>query len=229
MTVIGRRYAALNNLIRDLPEFPLDIVEGSLSMSCSFESHPTGNLTIKSIPDREIGKYRKEFCQIGREFNIYGYRVVIDSYAETKDTIEGPGITTPISVYDIGVNLIGKHQDAVNCPIFIRTRSAINNVSISSTISLAGLARRGGIEYIGYNEQIEIPSSSGNGFTLTFADSARQTLRVRQQMLDFTGPAVIAKNWRSGNTWHFTRNEILGSVESSKQKPVFYNECSTLG
>jgi hypothetical protein len=227
--VVARRYTALNNLIRTTPDFGLDIVEGSLSMSCSWESHPTGNLVIKSIPDREIGKYRSHFSNIGKEFDIYGYRVVIDSYSETKDTIEGPGIEQPISVYDIGVNLVGKWQEKVNCPIFIRTRSAINNVSIASTVSLSSLARKEGINYIGYNHEITVPSSSGNGFSLTFENSVRENLRVNKCFLDYSGNAVVAKDWRSGNTWNFTRNEILGSVESSRQKPVFYKRTLLQG
>lgn len=229
MSVVARRYKAVNNLVYNLPKFPLEIIEGQLSISCSFENHPTGNLTIKGIPDREVGEYRREFCQIGREFNIYGYIMAIQSYAETKDTIEGPGISEPISVYDIGINLVGKWQDAVNCPIFIRTRSAINNVSIASTISLVGLARRGMIDYIGYNEEIEVPNTSGNGYTLTFDQSLRQNLRVNRKIIDYTGNAVRTRDWRSGNTWNFTRNEILGSVESSKQKPVFYSRTLLQG
>lgn len=229
MGVVARRYQAMNNLVRTLPDFGMDIVEGSLSLSCSFESHPSGSLVVKSIPEREIGLYRSHFSQIGKEFDIYGYKVVIDSYSETKDTIEGPDIEVPISVYDIGINLVGKWQQEVNCPVFIRTRSAINNVSLAGTVSLAGLARRAGINYSGYSYDISVPNTSGNGYTLTFGAEVQKKLRLNEKIIDYTGDTVLTKDWKSGNTWNLTRNEILSSVESSIQKPIFYKRTRLEG
>lgn len=171
----GRRYTAINNLVRDIPDLGgPEIVSGSLSLSISWESHPTGSISIEGIPDREIGKYRSFYSKLGRQFSIYGFDVVIDSYAETKSVIEGRGIEEPISTYDLGINLSGYNQEKVTCPIFIRTKSKYNNVSIAGTVSLSSLARRGRIRYSGYNHTLEVPSDAGNGYTMSFESSLRE-------------------------------------------------------
>jgi len=203
-------------------------VEGSLSLSCSFESHPSGSLTIVGIQENEISRYRSHFNKIGKEFDIYGYKVVIDSYSETRNSIEGVS-EEPIVAYDLGVNLVGKWQEKVSCPVFIRTRTATNNISIAGTLSLVGLARKEGINYIGYNREIRIPSDSGNGYTVSFDPEVQEYLRVNRQIIEYWGDAVRTKDWRAGNTWNLTNNEILNSVESSVRKPIFFKRTQLTG
>jgi len=209
--LVGRSDAPISNLVTNLPDLGLDIVEGTLSITHSFESHPTGSISIVGLQKRDIGLYRKHFSQIGRPFNIYGLDLEISSYAETSSVLEGSDIPYPIESFDIQVQLQGINQEKVSCPILVRKGSS-RSISLAGTISLANLARLEGLVYEGYDRTISIPSGSSGDLTYTFDNEVRQNLRINKKVIDYSSKTIRARDWLACNVWSFNRPQILDSV-----------------
>jgi hypothetical protein len=226
--LLGRKYKAINNRVTNPPDLGLPIIDGQLSVSLSWESHPSGSISMGGIQEHEILKYRDHFSILGREFDIYGIALSIVNYAETSTTIEGPGIPYAITSYDIAVSLQGVNQEKVQCPILIRKGSS-NYINIAGSISLVDLARKEGIYYQGYSRYIDVPSSSGGDTTLVFDSSVRENLRLEKQIIDYTGKTVYTRDWLAGNKWVFNRTEILDSVQTSINKPQFFKRTRVEG
>lgn len=113
--------------------------------------------------------------------------------------------------------------------MLIRSRKGRRDVSVAGTISLADLAKRAEIPYQGYDYALPVPDTAGNDYSLVFDAAVREHLRSRKQIIDYTGDIVQTKDWRVGNTWFFTDQEILDSIEATKNKPVFYSRTRLEG
>jgi hypothetical protein len=234
MPVVGRSYSAIPNLVTTLPQLPTDIIRGNVSVECSFESHPTATVTIQDIPENEIVQYRSAWNVLGKEVYIYDYAFFISNYSETRNAMEAPGLPQPIVTYSIGINLQGINFEKVSNPIFVRRTKVqnsmfLNFVKADSSISLKNLAVRGGIDYDGFDYDITIPSDSGTNYSINFNNSVQNQLRVKGKFLDYTGRRVRAIDLNQGNTYIFTINEILDSIETSTQKPLYFKNTKLEG
>ncbi len=231
MPVVGRSYRAINNRVNNLPTLPTEIVRGTVSVEMSFEQHPTGTITIESVPEEEINTIRQSYNSIGKTIQIYDYWFRIANYSETRNNLEGPDLPRPIVVYDISVNLEGYNQSAATDPIFVRRSSpdSINRVTTASTISLVNLAAKGGIAYEGFNQDISIPSNEGVDYSVNFESQLSEKLRVNGKFVDYSSRAIRVRDLDKGATYTFTSNEILDSIESSVQKPIQFNNTRLEG
>ena len=225
MPTLGRTYKAISNRVTNLPSLPTEIVRGSVSIEASFEQHPTGSIVIEAIPESEIHIFRKAYNSIGKEIQIYDYWFRIANYSEMRENLEGSDLLAPIVVFNIAVNLEGYNLSAVNNPIYVRRSSPdnINRVTTASTISLANLAKKGNIQYKGYNQEIKIPSDQGINYSLNFSNQLSEKIRVEGKFVDYTSRTVRTVDFDKGSTYTFTANEILEGIETSVQKPIQFN------
>jgi hypothetical protein len=221
MPALARVYTPISNRVTNLPELPVPIIEGSVNVECGFEQHPSGSISITAIPESEINLYRKELNNLGRELRIYDYWFRISNYAETRDTLEGPGLQTALTTYSVSVNLEGYNVTALEKPVYVKRydENDLNRISLASTISLKNLAERGGISYAGNDREITIPSDQGTEFALTVSGELGKTLREDKKFIDYSGKTIRLKDLDQGKTFKFTTNEILDSIQSSVQKP----------
>ena len=233
MAITGRRVRSKSNRISKVGGLPLEFSKGSISVNINFESHPTGTINILSIPEDEIENYRQTYNVQGKELTLFTntqkpifFR--INGYAETEAfTYQLNQTSSVIKAYDIAINLEGGHLLDSSKDVYIRNNSRDYvpsseprlNVT-NGRILLSNLARAAGVNYQGFNETIPLESTNGSNYTINFQSTLETYLRTKRTFADYSGPAVRTTAYNRGQIWNVGFNDILDSIEISRDKPV---------
>jgi hypothetical protein len=212
---------------------PLPIFKGSLSVSLSFEGQPQGSISIESISEEEIQQYRTTYNVIGKKLVLLDTLYFeISSYSETEDLISvSPG--SQIRVYNLSINLRGGNEIRSSASVEVRTsvKDAISfgpNLTINGKLNAASVAGAVGISYSGYSYIKDIPKDSGS-FKTTFSSIIQENLRLKAQVLDWTGRTVRSRNYLAGSKWSVSSHDILYSIDVSKQQEAEYLNTTLSG
>lgn len=233
MAITGRRIRSKNNKIAYPAGLPLNFCKGSISVNMNFESHPTGSINIVGIPESDIETYRIAYNKVGESITLFTntkkpifFR--ISGYAETEGFIYQENSTSQvIKTFDIAVNLEGGHLLNTSKSVFVRNSlrdyvpSTEPRVNVTNgKILLTNLARAARVPYVGFNQSIPISSTEGSNLTLSFENQINTYLRTKFSFVDYTGPQVTTTLYNRGQIWNIGLNDILTSIEISRDKPV---------
>lgn len=212
---------------------PLEIFKGNLSVSMSFEGHPSGTLTIESISEEEIELYRAVYGKIGSKLTLFGNLYFeIATYAETEDIIY-VSLNNQIRTFNVSVNLRGGNEIRSNTPVEIRSSSKTSagfgpNLVVSNKLNVARVANAVGLSYSGYSFSKDVPADSGS-FKVNFGSIIQEQLRLNLQILDWNNKTIRTKNYRKGGQWSVTSHDINYTVEISKQVDSEYLNTTLSG
>jgi hypothetical protein len=85
------------------------------------------------------------------------------------------------------------------------------------------------VPYEGYSYVVNIPADASGEYSLTFDNLIKEKLRINSQILDYNGPVVKTYDYLAGKTWQITNQDIIYSLEFSKQEPQEYSETVLTG
>jgi hypothetical protein len=105
----------------------------------------------------------------------------------------------------------------------------LSNAFQNNRINLKDFAGLVGVGYEGYSYAVEIPSEASNDYELSFGQVLQEQLRTNGQIVDFTGPIVRTIDYKAGKLWQISKQDIIYSVEFSKQQPYEYQDTVLSG
>jgi hypothetical protein len=218
---------------QNIEGLPLDVFKGSLSVSMSFEGHPSGSLLIESISEEEIDLYRAVYGRLGAKLTLFNNLYFeIATYAETEDLIY-VSLDNQIRTYNISVNLRGGNEIRANTPVEVRSSGRTQagfgpNLVVSNKLNAARVANTVGLSYSGYSYSKDVPADSGS-FKVAFGSLIQENLRLNLQILDWNDKTIRTKNYRTGGRFDVTSHDINYSVEISKQVDSEYLNTTLSG
>lgn len=238
MSIFGiQGFQAKSNQIsdRNIEGLPLPIFRGSLSVSLSFEGHPTGNLVIENISEQELPQYRAVYNQIGSRFVLFGNIFFeIATYAETEDLIYiNAAQTNQIKTYTLSVNFRGGNEIRASTPVEVRSSARTQvgfgpNLTVGNSLNAARVASVVGLSYSGYSFSKTVDSQAGS-FKVDFSSLIQERLRLNLQIIDWNGNVIRTRNYRQGNRWDITTHDINYTVEVSRQLESEYLNTTLSG
>lgn len=213
---------------------PLPILQGSLSISLSFEGFPSGSISIESISEQEIEAYREAYSTVGTKFVLFdNLYFEVGSYSETEDLI-GISPDQQFKSYNISVNLRSANEVRSNASIEVKSLRTKNgfgsnlNLAINGNLNIGATASATKLKYAGFNYNKKIPIKSAN-FTTNFQSLVNEKLRFNLSIVDWAGETIKTPNYRDGAKWEISSNDINYAVEVSSQVPSQYRNTTLSG
>lgn len=208
---------------------PMDFLYGSVSISMSFEGHPSGSIKINNIPESKIDAYRAAYRRDKKfTLNLPGGRgslfFIISSVSESFNELKSPGIQ-PIRVWDLSVSLEGGNQNRCGFPIRVNERPK----EFDRTVSLGSIARKAGLKYSGHYSKMEIPANSAKDLTATFDNEVKKKLRIKGNYLDYNGKTIRSRSLSSGASHVLTENDVEYAIDSSTGKKNGFRKAKITG
>lgn len=150
MPIVSRQLFK-NNTVKNSPSLPIPIRLGSLTISQSFEEHPTASITYEGIMEQDIGSYEQVYNP-ARDTRItlngIPFRVAPDGGYSYERTGYLYRESQEINVYKVSINLEGWWK--VLCSRSVKIKPLVNvntgKLSASRLASKAGVSLSGSFD-----------------------------------------------------------------------------------
>jgi hypothetical protein len=241
MGLVGKLVKNKSNKVKPIEGLPLDFVYGNISVSLSFEGHPSGSINIEKISEKNIDLYRAAYNEQGKEITLFKETASpiyfrVSGYAETEEFIyELDNSSDRIKTYSISINLEGGHTFRSQKDVFIRNsirdrlpRFAPRVNIKNGRVLLSALARAARVKYKGFNQRIKVDSLSDSNTTLTFQSQLETYLRTKRHFVDYNGPYIQTRFYNKGQRFKIFSEDILSSIQVSRNKEIEYRHTLLL-
>lgn len=204
--------------------FELLPLEGSFSWSLSWEGHPSGQFTFRTLAS--LKSACASLLAPGTEFVAWGIGFRINSVSIQEITAS----SQPLRIILVSVSLGGKHENYVDRVVPLRQLNnseldaipdCLNNLSLAQQeaigllrqTSVAELATRAGDRFIGPLMNIPIPNDTKESEGTTFLSKAQEQVRLSGCFLRFSNSiAVEAIPLNSVPQWFFQEQDLKSDV-----------------
>jgi hypothetical protein len=218
MPIVSRRLFK-NNIVKNPPSLPVPIKLGSLTVTKSFQDHPSASITYEGILEEDISSYEQVYePSRSTRISIDGipFRVAPDggySYERTGYLYKG---TKKINVYTVSINLEGWWK--VYCSRSVKIKPLVNRAT--GTLSASRLASKVGVNLSGgfdiFLDEV------GEDSVMSLDDVLEEYALVKGCYVHY-GQFVALKDINSGSSYSFSWEEQLSDGSNQLGVAPYYN------
>jgi hypothetical protein len=218
MPIVSRRLFK-NNIVKNPPSLPVPIKLGSLTVTKSFQDHPSASITYEGILEEDISSYEQVYKPSrSTRISIDGipFRVAPDggySYERTGYLYKG---TKKINVYTVSINLEGWWK--VYCSRSVKIKPLVNRAT--GTLSASRLASKVGVNLSGgfdiFLDEV------GEDSVMSLDDVLEEYALVKGCYVHY-GQIVALKDINSGSSYSFSWEEQLSDGSNQLGVAPYYN------
>ena len=218
MPIVSRRLFK-NNIVKNPPSLPVPIKLGSLTVTKSFQDHPSASITYEGILEEDISSYEQVYePSRSTRISIDGipFRVAPDggySYERTGYLYKG---TKKINVYTVSINLEGWWK--VYCSRSVKIKPLVNRAT--GTLSASRLASKVGVNLSGgfdiFLDEV------GEDSMMSLDDVLEEYALVKGCYVHY-GQFVALKDINSGSSYSFSWEEQLADGSNQLGVAPYYN------
>jgi len=221
----GKKSTPKSNLVTSvqIPEF---ITQGQLSLSLSFQGHPSGSLSISTLDERDIQQCRNTYSVGTTHEFVTGVILQVTNYSETEDFLFGPGISETIRTFDVSITLEGLFGDPLRSTV--RYAPAEFPVVENNKILLSDIAKKAGFTFQGEDYKIDF-SFDQRFATLDIVSEALSRAKLYYTYLDFNGTEILSKPFKTGAHWPIVSEDIIYTFSTSKSREKRYKDARLSG
>ena len=218
MPIVSRRLFK-SNIVKNPPDLPVPIKLGSLTVTKSFQDHPSASITYEGITEEDISSYEQVYDPSrNTRITIDGipFRVAPDGgygYERTGYLYKG---TKKINVYTVSINLEGWWK--VYCSRSVKIKPLVNIAT--GTLSASRLASKAGVNLSGgFDIFID---EVGEDSTISLDDVLGEYALVQGCYVHY-GQFVGLKNINSGSSYSFSWGEQIADGSNQLGVAPYYN------
>jgi len=218
MPIVSRRLFK-NNIVKNPPSLPVPIKLGSLTVTKSFQDHPSASITYEGILEEDISSYEQVYePSRSTRISIDGipFRVAPDggySYERTGYLYKG---TKKINVYTVSINLEGWWK--VYCSRSVKIKPLVNMAT--GTLSASRLASKAGVNLSG---GFDIFLDEVGEDSMMSLDDVLEEYALVEGCYVHYGQFVALKNINSGSSYSFSWEEQLSDGSNQLGVAPYYN------
>lgn len=208
-----------SNIVKNPPSLPVPIKLGSLTVTKSFQDHPSASITYEGITEEDISSYEQVYDPSrNTRITIDGipFRVAPDggySYERTGYLYKG---TKKINVYTVSINLEGWWK--VYCSRSVKIKPLVNIAT--GTLSASRLASKAGVNLSGgFDIFID---EVGEDSMISLDDVLGEYALVQGCYVHY-GQFVGLKNINSGSSYSFSWGEQIADGSNQLGVAPYYN------
>ena len=208
-----------SNIVKNPPDLPVPIKLGSLTVTKSFQDHPSASITYEGITEEDISSYEQVYDPSrNTRITIDGipFRVAPDggySYERTGYLYKG---TKKINVYTVSINLEGWWK--VYCSRSVKIKPLVNIAT--GTLSASRLASKAGVNLSGgFDIFID---EVGEDSMISLDDVLGEYALVQGCYVHY-GQFVALKNINSGSSYSFSWGEQIADGSNQLGVAPYYN------
>lgn len=208
-----------SNIVKNPPSLPVPIKLGSLTVTKSFQDHPSASITYEGITEEDISSYEQVYNPSrNTRITIDGipFRVAPDggySYERTGYLYKG---TKKINVYTVSINLEGWWK--VYCSRSVKIKPLVNIAT--GTLSASRLASKAGVNLSGgFDIFID---EVGEDSMISLDDVLEEYALVEGCYVHY-GQFVALKNINSGSSYSFSWGEQIADGSNQLGVAPYYN------
>jgi hypothetical protein len=208
-----------SNIVKNPPDLPVPIKLGSLTVTKSFQDHPSASITYEGITEEDISSYEQVYDPSrNTRITIDGipFRVAPDGgygYERTGYLYKG---TQKINVYTVSINLEGWWK--VYCSRSVKIKPLVNIAT--GTLSASRLASKAGVNLSGgFNIFID---EVGEDSMISLDDVLGEYALVQGCYVHY-GQFVGLKNINSGSSYSFSWGEQIADGSNQLGVAPYYN------
>ena len=208
-----------SNIVKNPPSLPVPIKLGSLTVTKSFQDHPSASITYEGITEEDISSYEQVYNPSrNTRITIDGipFRVAPDggySYERTGYLYKG---TKKINVYTVSINLEGWWK--VYCSRSVKIKPLVNIAT--GTLSASRLASKAGVNLSGgFDIFID---EVGEDSMISLDDVLGEYALVQGCYVHY-GQFVGLKNINSGSSYSFSWGEQIADGSNQLGVAPYYN------
>lgn len=208
-----------SNIVKNPPSLPIPIKLGSLTVTKSFQDHPSASITYEGITEEDISSYEQVYNPSrNTRITIDGipFRVAPDggySYERTGYLYKG---VKKINVYTVSINLEGWWK--VYCSRSVKIKPLVNIAT--GTLSASRLASKAGVNLSGgFDIFID---EVGEDSMISLDDVLEEYALVEGCYVHY-GQFVALKNINSGSSYSFSWGEQIADGSNQLGVAPYYN------
>jgi hypothetical protein len=208
-----------SNIVKNPPSLPVPIKLGSLTVTKSFQDHPSASITYEGITEEDISSYEQVYNPSrNTRITIDGipFRVAPDGgygYERTGYLYKG---TQKINVYTVSINLEGWWK--VYCSRSVKIKPLVNRAT--GTLSASRLASKVGVNLSGgfdiFLDEV------GEDSMMSLDDVLEEYALVKGCYVHY-GQFVALKDINSGSSYSFSWEEQLSDGSNQLGVAPYYN------
>lgn len=218
MPIVSRQLFK-NNTVKNSPSLPIPIRLGSLTISQSFEEHPTASITYEGIMEQDIGSYEQVYNP-ARDTRItlngIPFRVAPDGGYSYERTGYLYRESQEINVYKVSINLEGWWK--VLCSRSVKIKPLVN--VNTGKLSASRLASKAGVSLSG-SFDIFVDEISADAM-MSLDDVLEDYARVNGCYIHY-GATVDLRSINSGASYSFSWAEQMSDGSNQRGVPPYYN------
>lgn len=211
----GRRENLTTSIVRNPPNLPVPMTDGTVSFGVSFQGFPSATLEYKDISELDIARFESAYNpkKGDKKVSIYGIDYIVDAYGYNRQNYVWKN-SRRFSIFTVSIALKSAIEEKISKKVKV-----FEIVSYGSkNISLSAIAQEAGIKYEGPTALIPIPVNSDRNYSLSVDDVVASVATVNSCYISYSNGSVVLKKLGTGGKWNFAIQEITSDGSNTLRR-----------
>jgi len=215
MAFRGRTESLTTSIVRNPPQLPVPMTDGTVSFGVTFQGFPSGTLEYKDILEQDISQFESAYNpkQGDKEVTIYGIDYIVDAYSYSRQNYVWKN-SRRFSIFTVNVALKSAIEEKISkkVKVFEIVPYGAKNINIFA------IAFKAGIRYNGPTALIPIPANADRNLAISVDDVVANIAAVNGCYVSYSNGSVALKSLGSGGRWDFAIQEITSDGSNTLRR-----------